>query len=48
MKGYTGPYRWRTIDIVIASIIAVAWTSPPRRCETRLTRAQMMRPSMRR
>src|SRR5689334_22598756 len=25
MKGYTGPYRWRTIDIVIASIIAVAF-----------------------
>ncbi|MEV4707026.1 ECF transporter S component [Actinoplanes sp. NPDC049316] len=25
MKGYTNPYRWRTIDIVIASIIAVAF-----------------------
>ena len=25
MKGHTNPYRWRTIDIVIASVIAVAF-----------------------
>ena len=25
MKGHTDPYRWRTIDIVIASVIAVAF-----------------------